>query len=183
MIVFNTPSEQPSPAPYLTLDWPINQSKLYNLLKTLTKQSTKPKPEEKLFAPEGDVQGRILIVDDYRDNIELITSALNGFAVEIDVVEDGQQALDKLAQHAYDLVLMDIQMPVMDGVTATQHIRASESDYADIPIIALTASVMRHQKDKYLANGINRVIAKPFSLKQIRKEVRYWLAKPNSNDV
>ena len=91
--------------------------------------------------------------------------------VHLDCVENGQQVLDRLAEHTYDLVLMDVHMPVMDGIEATQHIRIGESSQSEIPILALTASVMREEQGYYLTIGMNEVVSKPFSLRVLRASV------------
>ncbi len=79
------------------------------------------------------------------------------------IVEDGQQALETLRMQPFDLLLMDIQMPVMDGVEATRRIRNGEAgaDRVDIPIVALTAYAMVGDREKFLAAGMNGYLSKP----------------------
>lgn len=156
------------------LAWPINQSNLYNML------------AHKMYSPQGEKQsrtgsmGRILLVDDYPLNIDLVTSALSSIDVVVDYAENGQEALDRLSTAQYDLILMDMQMPVMDGLEATQRIRESGMPYRSIPILALTASVMREEQAHYLAVGVNEIIAKPFSVKHLRETVKQWLTRTST---
>lgn len=159
---------------YLHLTWPIDQSSLYNLLvKAIRQQVVTPTPDK---PPQDEaVGGRILLVDDYPLNVDLVTQALMRLAVEVDFVENGQEALDRLKTTPYDLILMDMQMPVMDGITATRHIRETNTPYRHIPIIALTASVMREEQERYIASGVNEIIGKPFSVKHLREAVERWL--------
>ncbi|NJL32833.1 MAG: response regulator [Chloroflexaceae bacterium] len=96
-------------------------------------------------------------------------------AIEVDVATNGEEALKQLEQASYDLVLMDIQMPVMDGMETTRRIRQSNQPYRNVPIIALTANVMREQQDEYLALGVDDILSKPFSIKHLREVVQRWL--------
>lgn len=157
---------------------PIDASILYNILMGFAEEQNILEAEALDPLEDNDdmpVSGRILVADDYEDNREIIRTALSAMSLTIDFVENGQEALNQLKRENYDLILMDIQMPVMDGVEATQYIRESDAPYRDIPILALTASVMRHQQEEYLNIGINKVISKPFSIQKLRKVVREWL--------
>jgi hypothetical protein len=163
------------------LRWPIDQSSLYNLLVQTTylhvpqaADKTKPQPDH--------VTGRILLADDYRINTDLVKRALTDLDIHLDCVENGQQVLDRLEQAPYDVVLMDMHMPVMDGIEATQRIRQSGAAYATLPIIALTASVMREEQDNYLAIGVTDIIGKPFSVKHLREVVQHWLEAAQQAD-
>ena len=90
------------------------------------------------------------------------------------LAENGQQALDALALQSYDLVLMDMQMPVMDGLEATRMIRASGQSYANIPIVALTANAMQSDKDLCNAAGMNDFLGKPFSRAELAACLQRW---------
>lgn len=154
---------------------PIDASVLYNTLTGFTAKQDEGDDDIAIVDHDNIIMGRILVADDYVDNREIIRSALSIMPVEVDFVENGQQVLEKLDQKDYDLILMDIQMPVMDGIEATEQIRQSSAIYRDIPILALTASVMRHQKEHYIRIGINKVISKPFSIQELRNIVTNWL--------
>jgi len=156
---------------------PINASVLHNTLMTFAPNHA---VDDEIRLPTDNnalANGRILVADDHIDNREIIRTALSMLPFEIDFVENGQEALQKLESNKYDLILMDIQMPVMDGIATTEYIRQSDNDYRDIPILALTASVMEHEREHYLSIGINKVIAKPFSIHKLREIVSKWLSQ------
>ena len=86
-------------------------------------------------------------------------------------VKNGREVLDALSEHQIDLVLMDIQMPVLDGVETTRIIRASDQPYAAIPIIAMTAYTMRGDKNIFLKAGMNGYVPKPVELDHLRDAI------------
>ncbi len=102
----------------------------------------------------------ILLVEDNELNQQVVLGFLEDTKAKVDVANNGLVALDKLANKSYDLVLMDIQMPEMDGVTATQEIR-KQAKYKDLPIIAMTAHAMPEELNKCLAAGMNEYFIKP----------------------
>ena len=109
---------------------------------------------------------RILAVDDNSMNRLVVKTLLAQVGVEPHLVEDGAQAVEAWRERAWDLILMDVQMPVMDGLTATRQIRAGERETgrARTPIIALTANAMTHHREEYLAAGMDAVSPKPIEL-------------------
>ena len=119
--------------------------------------------------PAGRRSLRILLVEDDPSNQLPIQIFLGKAGHETVVAEDGRKALDILATQDFDCVLMDIQMPVMDGLQTTKAIRASASLGArrDIPIIAMTAYAMTGDREKFLAAGMNGYVAKPVDLAQL----------------
>ncbi|NJK79505.1 MAG: response regulator [Chloroflexaceae bacterium] len=161
----------------LYLTWPIDQSILYNVLLQVMQQApTEPREAlEPLAAPTPTIRRRVLVADDYPANVSLVQGVLAKLAIEVDVATNGEEALKQLEQASYDLVLMDIQMPVMDGMETTRRIRQSNQPYRNVPIIALTANVMREQQDEYLALGVDDILSKPFSIKHLREVVQRWL--------
>ncbi len=110
---------------------------------------------------------RVLVVDDNRINRIVAVKSLEALGAEADAVDGGLAAIEAVQQSAYDLVLMDVNMPGMDGLEATRHIRALPSAIAEIPIVALTADVMSHQHQAYMRAGMDGVVAKPFSPAQL----------------
>jgi CheY-like chemotaxis protein len=108
---------------------------------------------------------RILAADDHPTNRRVLQLILEPLGVDLTFCEDGQQALDALEQAEFDVVLMDLQMPVMDGLTATRAIREIEKakQCSRMPIIALSANAMTHHKAEALDAGADFHIAKPFT--------------------
>ncbi|MHB8191630.1 MAG: PAS domain-containing hybrid sensor histidine kinase/response regulator [Ferrimicrobium sp.] len=117
---------------------------------------------------------RILLVEDTVMNQELVIEILGGVGVLVDVAADGRQALDALRTSCYDLVLMDIQMPVMGGYEATRHIRAMPT-FADLPIIAMTAYTMEGTYEECLVAGMNDYVTKPIDTDQLLRILARWL--------
>jgi len=103
---------------------------------------------------------RILVVDDNQVNQKVVTAVLRKRGFSIELANDGQEALNKLEQSAFDLVLMDVQMPVLDGLEATRLIR-KDSRWSGLPIIAMTAHAMNGDKERCLEAGMNGYISKP----------------------
>jgi two-component system, sensor histidine kinase and response regulator len=117
---------------------------------------------------------RILLVDDNHINQEVACEFLADAGMEVVVAGNGQECLDILAREIFDLVFMDIQMPVMDGLEATRRIR-SQAAYAALPIIAMTAHAMTGDRDKSLAAGMNDHITKPIDSGALQKVLKRWL--------
>ncbi|MFM2387315.1 MAG: hypothetical protein RL660_2072 [Bacteroidota bacterium] len=121
---------------------------------------------------------RVLLVEDNEFNQMLALDTLRDFnaALQIDVALNGKIAVEKATQHLYDVILMDIQMPVMNGVQATQLIRSTLKDpYNKVPIIAMTANVMKEDIDQYLASGMNDYVSKPFAPHVlVHKMIKYF---------
>ena len=113
--------------------------------------------------PSGDKETkRILVAEDDFINRTLITTILEGEGWQVTAVENGQLALEYLNKQAYDMVLMDLQMPQMDGFTATAAIRRREQDLGThIPIIALTAHALKEDRERCLAGGMDDYLSKP----------------------
>jgi CheY-like chemotaxis protein len=106
---------------------------------------------------------QILVVEDNKINQIIVRKFLVQWGTKIEIAENGQEALDKLEQAPFDLILMDLQMPVMDGYEATKKIRKSVSSYAKIPIVALSASAMLQIRDRAIKIGMNDFVTKPFN--------------------
>jgi CheY-like chemotaxis protein len=106
---------------------------------------------------------RILLADDSRDNLFLFGTYLKRLAVEVDEAHNGAVALSKFLAGDYDLILMDVHMPVMDGLTAIREMREAEArkKIRPTPIVALTASVFGEEVDTCIAAGADMYVAKP----------------------
>jgi CheY-like chemotaxis protein len=117
-------------------------------------------------APETPVQrgalsGHVLVVEDNDINQMLIAAYLDNFGVTYEIAFSGRAALEALALERFDLVLMDIMMPGMDGIEATRHIQALKGPASGIPVIALTANATNGDREKYLAAGMDGYVSKP----------------------
>jgi CheY-like chemotaxis protein len=121
-------------------------------------------PASALVAPAGEL--RVLAAEDNPVNQLVLKTLLGEIGVEVVIVSNGQEALDAWRDGAWDIVLMDIQMPVMDGIAAVRSIRTIEQEESrrKTPVVAVTANAMDHHKAEYLAAGMDAIIPKPISL-------------------
>jgi CheY-like chemotaxis protein len=120
-------------------------------------------------------RGRVLIVEDNPINQRVAVILANKLGFVADVASDGSEALTMVRDHDYTLILMDCQMPVMDGFEATKAIRALKTPVSQVPIIAVTANVMEGQRDKCLAAGMNDYLPKPINKDVLGKTVDKWI--------
>ncbi len=141
-------------------------------------------PEQ--FRPEPHTEGvemsrfpglKVLLVEDNRVNQIVASGMLRKLGCEVDLAENGERALLALDNHHYDLVLMDCQMPIMDGFEATRHIR-SRPELGAVPIIAVTANVMQGDRERCLASGMNDYITKPYNKDTLRETISRWVEAP-----
>jgi hypothetical protein len=123
---------------------------------------------------------RILLVDDNDDNRSLAMRVLAKRGHEVAVARNGQEALDYLATHRVDVALMDLHMPVMDGVQAALAIRERERERGNgerLPIIAMTANALKSQKDECLSSGMDDYLVKPFGFRELFEVVERFGAR------
>ena len=116
---------------------------------------------------------RVLLAEDNEINQMIAEELLSARGVSVSIVSTGREALEALGEGDYDLVLMDIQMPEMDGLTAAAHIRANP-EYADLPVIAMTAHAMSGDKEISLRSGMNDHITKPIDPEILYATLRRW---------
>ena len=157
---------------------PIKQSVLYKSLVEAIGQ-TKIKTRRRQIDEENHRNPRpmkVLLVEDYADNQLLIQAYLKKTPHQLDIAENGQIAVDKFMQNKYDVVLMDMQMPVMDGYSATQKIREWEKlhHFEPIPIIALTAYALKEEKQKSLDVGCTDHLNKPVKKTELLKIIEQY---------
>jgi CheY-like chemotaxis protein len=129
-------------------------------------------PHARTFAP---LTGRVLVVEDQELNREVADGMLTSFGLEVDGAEHGRQALAKLAAGRYDLVLMDCQMPVMDGYSATRELRKLEAGAPRTPVIALTADMTDAARAACFAAGMDDYVGKPFTRATLHAVLSRWL--------
>ena len=131
------------------------------------------KPEKKNLLDRENVEIcgtgiRILLVEDNHFNQVVAKRVLEKMDFAIDIANNGLEALEKIKEETYDFVLMDLEMPKMDGFSATQAIRNFGETYANLPIVAMTAYATQDIKDKCLRKGMNGYITKPFKIKELK---------------
>ena len=125
---------------------------------------------------------RILVVEDDVRNVYALTNILEPRGAVVEIARNGREALDalkKFANHpssAIDLVLMDVMMPVMDGLTATREIRKNP-DWAKLPVITLTAKAMPDDQQRCIDAGANDYMAKPLDVERLLSLVRVWMPR------
>ena len=141
-----------------------------------------PATEIETISPLGaGASVRLLLVEDNAVNRELVRAMLEPFGVEIETANDGVAGVEALRQGHYDLVLMDVQMPVMDGLTATREIRAMEGARgAATPIIAMTANVLPEQIANCLAAGMDDHLGKPINPTKLLETVARWSGRAHA---
>ncbi len=130
---------------------------------------------------EAPLAGTVLVVEDNAVNRMLIGAYLDEFGVEHDTADSGAEALRLLAKRRFDIVLMDIMMPEMDGIDTVNRIRALEGAARDVPVIALTANAMKGDREKYLAAGMNAYLSKPIRGRELYDEIAAFLS-PKAKD-
>ncbi len=127
-------------------------------------------------------RGKILVVEDNQTNQMILSAFLRKDEHDVTIAENGALALAAVQSHPYDLVFMDISMPVMDGFMATQKIRALGKKYLTLPIIAMTAQTMPGDREKCFAAGMNGFISKPVDRKLLSQETQKWLSQIFNDD-
>lgn len=127
----------------------------------------------------------ILLVEDYEPNVLVATIMFDNFGYHYEVARNGQEAIERFSPGKYSIVLMDVEMPVMDGYETTRHIRGFEKtkDSPPVAIIAMTAHAMKGDREKCLAAGMDDYIAKPFNPHQLQAILLEYLKKGDSGKV
>jgi signal transduction histidine kinase/CheY-like chemotaxis protein len=153
---------------------PVTWRKLRDVLQPAAE--TSPGASTDTPAEARSATGSVLLVED-APALQLVTQArLTKLGYQVEVVSNGQEAVDAVAANDYGLVLMDIQMPEMDGITATRLIREMQADgKGNIPIIALTANAMKGDEQQYLAAGMNDYLTKPLDSASLNRVLQRWM--------
>lgn len=159
---------------------PITPSTLYDAVLTATGfeslclYKTQQTPKETTNAINQLQSAKILLVEDNEINQELAVELLSSHGIEVECAYNGKEALDKLSEQEFSGVLMDCQMPVMDGYEATKAIRA-QAKFKDLPIIAMTANAMQSDRNKVLLAGMNDHIPKPVDFDTLFITMAKWI--------
>jgi two-component system, sensor histidine kinase and response regulator len=161
---------------------PIPQSTLYDALSNavhVRSRETEALPAANVTATRAE---RVLIVEDNQVNQRLALRQLLRLGFTADTVENGREAVEAEARENYDLIFMDVQMPVMDGYEASAEIRRHEiRSRRHVPIVAMTANALNEDRDSCLAAGMDDYVSKPVSLANLRVVIDRWLPQPLSS--
>ncbi len=198
-LVLMTPFSQRSSAPFsetgiaATLSKPVREWHLLETISALSggpdasnqgsdlirlHESTAMEPDERTNAPI-----RVLVVEDNLVSQKVATRLLEKMRISVEIAVDGNEAVAKSADHKYAVILMDCQMPNMDGFEATKIIRDREQPGEHVPIIAMTASAMKGDKERCLAAGMDDYLSKPVKWESIREMMERWTKNSEEADV
>jgi two-component system sensor histidine kinase/response regulator len=162
---------------------PIRPSVLVDCLLRLAGRHIEAPDAPEPTAASAAVQGRILLVDDNIINQQVAFTLLTEAGHAVDIAADGRQAVEAWAARRYDLILMDVQMPVVDGLQATREIRNGEPDGSHIPIIAMTANAMSGDRDACVTAGMDDYVSKPFEVVALLGKVALWLGDASGRSI
>jgi len=178
----------------VVLNKPVRQSQLHDALATMlgtpTETQSRPSRRGVKSAPhatpvaEGQAsRGHVLLVEDYPVNQMVATRMLERSGYRVDAVNNGREAVEALSNIPYGAVLMDVQMPEMDGYEATAEIRRRERSGSHTPIIAMTADAMQGDREKALAAGMDDYIAKPVKHEELEAVLERWIPQPEQEPL
>jgi PAS domain S-box-containing protein len=163
---------------------PVTSSHLHDVLMGLFKYRPKPGRKGRKNTAEAekaivkDISGsKILLVEDNDVNQLVASKILGNAGFQVTIASDGQEAVEKVQANYYDLVLMDVQMPVMDGLTATRVIR--DQGFKDLPIVAMTAHAMSNDRQLSLDAGMNDHVNKPINVNELFQTLVKWIPAKN----
>lgn len=167
---------------------PVRQRELLEIILDVLQRSDKPVKSEisarqapSLLPTKNLMQGNILLAEDNLVNQEVAKAMLAKLGFKVDIANDGQQALDFINKQRYDIILMDCQMPVMDGFEATTQIRKQYGH--TIPIVALTANATEDDRNHCIEAGMDDFLSKPYTLNQLNEVLTKWQTKNESNQA
>ena len=172
---------------------PVRQSELHNLVINLlagerlgARRASRGNSLEPAKADNWlpKLKGKVLLAEDNLVNQEVAMAMLQKIGISARIATNGLDALERLRENSFDLVLMDCQMPTMDGFEATERIRARERAEGSqpIPIIALTANAIVGDRDICIAHGMDDYLSKPFSTEQLHKVLSQWLPRRTAHE-
>jgi CheY-like chemotaxis protein len=172
---------------YLTK--PIKQSQMFDAVVSVFGREKEPeagKPQPPIITRHTIKESqqnkpRILLAEDNAVNQRVALIHLRKLGYTAEVANNGREALQAIEKDAYDLVLMDIQMPEMDGYQATQAIRHLQGKQRHIPIIAMTANAMKGDREKCLEAGMDDYLSKPVSPEKLKEKLSDWLSGPKQS--
>jgi len=160
----------------LIITKPLQINNVYNCLQTISGEIV-PVYTAATNISENKMSTKVLVVEDNEVNQMVAKGFLEGMGCDISIVNNGQEAVDIMQQRDFDIVFMDINMPVLDGCEATAKYRESESSDHHLPIIALTANVLPEIVVSYYESGIDDYVSKPFSADSLERMLSKWVPK------
>ena len=160
---------------------PITRSQLFNVIMQVLGKEKLIEPYRQQLVHSGTIEklfgAVVLLVEDHEINQMVATEILTGMGIEVVLAQNGLEAIEKVSQQIFNAVLMDIQMPGMDGYEATRRIRSdSRFSAKKLPIIAMTAHALSGEREKALQAGLNDYIAKPIDVAQLTNILLDWIA-------
>ncbi|MFJ7336598.1 response regulator [Streptomyces sp. NPDC101116] len=164
-----------------SLSKPVHQSQLLDALVELATRTspvatTAPAVQTPTAtAPQHTHRGHLLLVEDNEINQMVAQGLLTRLGYSTDIAADGAQALLMTQEHSYQAVLMDCQMPRMDGYTATRELRRREGDHGHLPVIAMTAGALAEDRDRCLAAGMDDYVSKPVNADELEQALARWV--------
>ena len=161
---------------------PVSERRLIDAVASIFDQSVAAEPLAPSIQLRGLAGRRVLLVEDNEINCDLATELLTDLGIIVSIAGDGRSAIDRIEAGSFDLVLMDIQMPVMDGLTATEWIRR-DARFQALPIIAMTAHAMSGDRSRSLKAGMNDHLTKPISPAMLEEMLRRWMPAPPGNEA
>lgn len=168
----------------LTLESTLGEGSVFSFVISLIREEEKAIKSEGIHETASTQQlngKRILLAEDNLFNQKIVTKALADWGVEYQIAQNGMEAIEAVDQQDFDAVLMDINMPVMDGLDATRHIRSSHNGKYHLPIIAITANAFQENIEQAKEAGMDDFITKPFSKMQIYNTLLKVLPKQTSD--
>jgi CheY-like chemotaxis protein len=158
------------------LSKPVRQTELRRLVCEVLGVRPGAEASAPTVQEEHSLEARVLLAEDNVVNQALAVAMLKGFGCQVEVANNGLEAVDALERRSFDLVLMDCHMPELDGFAATRAIREREraGGTRRVPIIALTANAMEGDRERCLAAGMDDYLSKPFKHSQLQEAVARW---------
>ncbi len=166
---------------YPRIEKPLTQSSFSDIISHTPALSIDRGGKIGQAAPADNYAANVLVVEDNRVNQQVAREMLNTFGIVADIAEHGRQALRMILNKTYDLILMDCNMPVLDGYDCTREIRQLEGSDT-IPIVAMTANTTQEVKDRCRQAGMNSFLEKPLRLNTLSKELSLWLPDKLSHE-
>ena len=168
---------------------PIRQQELFELINDVIKSSL-DLPDTNATLNEDpntplvqDLKGKILLAEDNIVNQEVALAMLTKLGLEIDIANNGKEAAELVNKNSYDIVLMDCQMPEMDGFEATTLIRKQHENNTQLPIVAVTANASENDRTTCLEAGMNDFLSKPYTFKHLEQVIIRWLPKKEGHSI